>query len=55
MATSLLLSPSSLQAKEKKMGNNNKLLVVALFVTKTIEEKKCNGSKLVVNAHFCFK
>jgi hypothetical protein len=34
MTISLLLSPSLLQAKEKKMGNNNKFVVVALFATK---------------------
>jgi len=34
MTISLLLSPSSLQAKENKMGSNNKFVIVALFATK---------------------
>jgi hypothetical protein len=37
------------------MGNDNKLVVVALFVTITTKEKKCDGDKLVVVAHFRFK
>jgi hypothetical protein len=61
----LLLSPSlqqaccrhpfSLEEKIKKMGDDNKFVVVALFIARTTKEKNCNNNKLVVVAHFCFK
>jgi hypothetical protein len=56
MVTSFLPLLSFLQAKnKKKWATNNKLVVITLFVAKTIKEKKCDGSKLVVNAHVCLK
>jgi hypothetical protein len=56
MVANLLSTPIFASSKKKKkMGYGNKLATIALFITITIEEKKCDGNKLTIVTHFCFK
>jgi hypothetical protein len=56
MLASLLSMPIFASSrKKKKMGYGNKLVVVALFIATTAKEKKCDGIKLIIVAHLCFK
>jgi hypothetical protein len=56
MVASLLSTPIFVSSrKKKKMGYGNKLAVVAFFIATTTKEKKCDGSKLTIVAHFRFK
>jgi hypothetical protein len=53
MVARLLLSPIFASSRnKKKMGNGNMFTIVALFAVTTIEEKKCDGNKLVVVIFF---